>query len=189
MEGFKLLSGQTPDASITSLGTDVFGTWVSKYYSAITLDGGALFKPAYVSVKLASDTDFEVNEFNPFDSDHNGSPTEMCTAAGGATFTSSNGRFTIGTAGTYEISANILLNGSQHSGNLTAFKLRKNDASDILSATPDVSVGADTVELNLNGIFDFAASDYVEFKIDSMNGTTSQLNVELGTTLTVKRVG
>jgi len=188
IEGFRLLSGQTPAAAITSLGTDVFGTWVSKYYSAVSINGGQLFKPAYASVKLTSDTDNNANEFNPFDSDVNGSPTEMCTAAG-ITFTASTGRFTITEAGAYEISANIFINGSQHSGNLGAFKLEKNGSTDLLAANPDVSVGADTVELNLNGIFDFAASDYVEFKIDSFNGLTSQLNVDQGSTLTIKRVG
>ena len=188
MEGFRLLSGQTPAASITSLGTDVFGTWVSKYYSGISLNGGQLFKPAYASVKLVSDTDNNQNEFNPFDSGENGSPTEMCTSTG-VTFTSSNGRFTISEAGAYEISANIFINGSQHSGNLGAFKLEKNGSTDLIAAVPDVSSGADTVELNLNGIFDLVPSDYVEFKIDSFNGFASQLNVQEGSALTIKRVG
>tara|TARA_B100000212_G_C27335509_1_gene516643 strand:- start:52 stop:1377 length:1326 start_codon:yes stop_codon:yes gene_type:complete len=193
MEGFRLLSGQTPAAAITSLGTDVFGTWTSKYYSEINLNGGLLFAPAYGSVKLNADTDQSGAEYNPFDNEENGNPTAMCTAQGGVSFNATQGRFSVTTAGAYEISANIFLENAQQDAAAHIFELVKNHGTlseaSLLSANPTINNSAQGVELNLNGIFDLASANTVEFRIQHKSNGASQIKVFKGSTFTIKRVG
>jgi len=141
-----------------------------------------VFIPQYISVTLTSDSTANGTEYNPFDEDEHASFASTTNASSGITYTQSDGRFTIGTAGVYEINLVSILESNTE---LTKFSLTKNGTTEIYEADGTMIHSAvDPVERTISGIFTFAANDYVELLIDGGGNVT----VHNGTTMNIKRI-
>ena len=148
-------------------------------------------KPEHACVLIPAQTFASDSEHNPFHEDQAGLPTPIGMSSG-VQFDVVSGKFKVTTAGAYEIHvAAIIRNISGTSGaGLSIFTIKKNGAEDLMSADPAMgnqNNGDFEYTYVLHGIFNLAANDEIEFKINSAL-TNEQVRIEPGSTLTIEKV-
>lgn len=163
------------------------GIGVSSPTAKLHVDGDMIVTQMqqYISVTMTSETNSNSSEFNPFDADNTSNYASTTNASNGITYTSSDGKFTILHAGVYEVNIIMYMHSTGSPDLLAKFSLVKNGSTEIWEADGTAVYNVvSPVETTISGIFTFAASDYLEVKIDGVNNVT----VHNGSTVNIKRI-
>jgi hypothetical protein len=133
------------------------------------------------ATSTASDAKYDI-----FDEDNYGAFTSTSNVtAKNVTYTSTDGRFTANTDGTYELDVTVYISISASAViNMSA----EVNGSQVWTAGPFVNNNVDPVERTITLLQDLTAGDYVNFYVDSATATRT-VQIHPGTTANIQKIG
>lgn len=173
------------DVTITSPATNALLQYNGSAWIDVAL-ADVVPQSAYLSMNSNEDSAASAAEYDVFDQDNYGGTmdNQQHLTASGITWTPADGRFTVTNAGIYQVVAVLNLVKATAANTVTC-NVNKTGVL-YFSKSPLVGTVADTTFITIPLIVSMAASDYLNFTVNSDDANTVQ--AEDGTRLTIARI-